>query len=121
VKTDGATTEVGLLGNVVTTWGFSVDVNVGGANVNVGGAKVGVGLRGVVTRGSFTVDVNVMKIDVCDATTEVPGRQVAVTVNTDGIVAGGGQSIICRTTKVTTPFDGISVGTIKVPITRCEK
>ena len=144
MKTDGATTEVGLLGNVVKTGGFStVDVNVGGAttevglrtvvkwgsstvDLNVGGATTEVGFGGLeVTKG---VGTSVGETAVCDITSEVTllsvglgtVPQVAVTDNFVGIITVGGQSISCRTTKVTTRSDGNSVGTINVPITRCD-
>ena|SRR5579859_491066 len=46
-----------------------------------------------------------------------PGVQVAVTDSCVGIVITRvGQSVICRTTRVTTRSDGTSVGIINVPI-----
>jgi hypothetical protein len=115
MKTEGTT---GL--RSVVTEGFStVYVGVGGGT--------GVWLRSV---GLFTIDVNVG-----GATTEVGsgGLEVIITAgweletevqvySTDSFVGvvGVGQSAICRTTKVTTRSDGNTVGTINVPIIRCD-
>jgi hypothetical protein len=99
--------------------------------VGVGGGTTGVWLSCVVIWGLFTIEVGVgggttgvgfggLEVTITAGWELETVMQVAMTDSCVGIMTVEGQLPTSRTTKVTTRSDGNTVGTINVPITRCD-